>query len=177
MAVGSSSPRLLALLQYCHKCPTVAPVNKSLGFFFLPLRLCCNLLSFIMSHAWKPRPSEYQVSRLVLKFAFLLSPEKQNKVFTCFLCHRALGAVRPRKKQKFNVVILLVEDFRTKLSPGRTEPCDTRMEALLFLIFAYGAFIGFCSPAHAAELLSQSSAWGPVCLLWADLGWFYRKRK
>lgn len=50
MAVGSSSPRLLALLQYSHKCPTVAPVNTSLGFF-LPLRLCCKWLAFIMSPA------------------------------------------------------------------------------------------------------------------------------
>lgn len=50
MAVGSSSPRLLALLQYFHKCPTVAPVNTSLGFF-LPLRLCCKWLAFIMSPA------------------------------------------------------------------------------------------------------------------------------
>lgn len=43
MAVGSSSPRLLALLQYSHKCPTVAPVNTSLGFF-LPLRAVNELL-------------------------------------------------------------------------------------------------------------------------------------
>lgn len=52
MAAGSSSPRLLALRQYCHKCPTVAPVNKSLRLFSsLALHLCCKWLAFNRSPA------------------------------------------------------------------------------------------------------------------------------